>query len=182
MTDYSDGFSKKELNFSGDNLHEITINDYEEFEEDSLNESEDHFTFDSLHNNGRGMNESEESKEQDGSFEFHKIPEPFGEFIKQEDPVSCNVKSQEIRKRPVAIPKKQPDPHDAFVADSIKTEKKSNKKYVFPPLNLLKKGELKGTGDSAKQLKETALRLQQTSSNFGVKVTITNIRDRKSVV
>ena len=54
------------------------------------------------------------------------------------------------------------------------------KKYIFPPLKLLKKGEGK-KGDSANQLKETALRLQQTLQNFGVKVTITDISQGPSV-
>lgn len=54
------------------------------------------------------------------------------------------------------------------------------KKYVFPPISLLKKGEGK-KGDSANQLKETALRLQQTLQTFGVRVTITDISQGPSV-
>lgn len=48
------------------------------------------------------------------------------------------------------------------------------KKYVFPPVALLTKGEQK-QGDSRKHLQETAMKLQQTLKNFGVNVTITNI-------
>ncbi len=59
-------------------------------------------------------------------------------------------------------------------------EEQVPKKYVFPPLSLLKKGEGK-KGDSANQLKETALRLQQTLQTFGVKVTITDISQGPSV-
>ncbi len=54
------------------------------------------------------------------------------------------------------------------------------KKYIFPPLNKLVKGKGKG-GDSAKELKETALRLQQTLQTFGVRVTITDISQGPSV-
>lgn len=54
------------------------------------------------------------------------------------------------------------------------------REYVFPPLDLLKKGKGR-KGDSANQLKETALRLQQTLQNFGVKVTITDISQGPSV-
>ena len=54
------------------------------------------------------------------------------------------------------------------------------KQYIFPPLNLLKKGDGK-KGDSTNQLKETALRLQQTLANFGVKVVITDISQGPSV-
>lgn len=46
--------------------------------------------------------------------------------------------------------------------------------YQYPPVDLLKKNE-KQTGDSKKQLQETAAKLQQTLKNFGVNVTITNI-------
>lgn len=55
------------------------------------------------------------------------------------------------------------------------------KKYIFPSLNLLKKGEGKGNGDSARQLKETAARLQQTLKTFGVNVTITDISQGPAV-
>lgn len=55
------------------------------------------------------------------------------------------------------------------------------KKYVFPPISLLQKGSNKGSGDSANQLKETALRLQQTLQTFGVKVTITDISQGPAV-
>lgn len=54
------------------------------------------------------------------------------------------------------------------------------KKYEFPPINLLKKGDGK-KGDSSNQLKETALKLQQTLQTFGVKVTITEISQGPSV-
>lgn len=49
------------------------------------------------------------------------------------------------------------------------------KKYVFPPVNLLKYGDKNATGDSKSYLQETAMKLQQTLKNFGVNVTITNV-------
>lgn len=52
--------------------------------------------------------------------------------------------------------------------------------YRFPSLNLLSKGKA-ATGDSSRELKETALRLQQTLDTFGVKVTITDISQGPSV-
>lgn len=54
------------------------------------------------------------------------------------------------------------------------------KKYMFPPLSCLQKGK-GGGGDSARELKETAARLQQTLHTFGVNVTITNISQGPSV-
>ncbi|MDD4370624.1 MAG: DNA translocase FtsK 4TM domain-containing protein [Anaerostipes sp.] len=54
------------------------------------------------------------------------------------------------------------------------------KQYIFPSLNLLKKGKAK-SGDNQTELKKTALKLQQTLGNFGVNVTITDINQGPSV-
>lgn len=64
--------------------------------------------------------------------------------------------------------------------DIAQTEKKVPKKYMFPPLSRLQKG-VAATGDSTRELKETAMRLQQTLNTFGVKVTITDISQGPSV-
>lgn len=55
------------------------------------------------------------------------------------------------------------------------------KKYIFPSINLLKKNENKNGGDSASQLRETAIRLQETLKTFGVKVTVTDISQGPAV-
>ncbi|MBE5959902.1 MAG: DNA translocase FtsK [Lachnospiraceae bacterium] len=49
------------------------------------------------------------------------------------------------------------------------------KKYEFPPINLLAKPKHGQKGMTDKDLKETALKLQKTLDSFGVRVTITNI-------
>ena len=59
-------------------------------------------------------------------------------------------------------------------------EKKKPKTYMFPPLSRLQRGT-GGGGDSTNELKETALRLQQTLHTFGVNVTITDISQGPSV-
>ncbi len=64
--------------------------------------------------------------------------------------------------------------------DIRNAEKKTPKKYMFPPLSRLQKG-VASSGDSTKELKETAMRLQQTLNTFGVKVTITDISQGPSV-
>ena len=51
----------------------------------------------------------------------------------------------------------------------------ANNKYTFPPINLLTKPIIKQGSKTAKELRETAVQLQQTLENFGVKVTITDI-------
>ena len=64
--------------------------------------------------------------------------------------------------------------------DVEQTVKKAPQKYMFPPLSKLQKG-VASTGDSARELKETAMRLQQTLNTFGVKVIITDISQGPSV-
>ena len=59
-------------------------------------------------------------------------------------------------------------------------EKKLPKKYMFPPLSRLQKG-IPVSGDSTAELKDTAMRLQQTLSTFGVRVSITDISQGPSV-
>ena len=49
------------------------------------------------------------------------------------------------------------------------------KKYVFPPVDLLKAGAGKKCANTESQLRETANKLQQTLKTFGVNVTVTNI-------
>lgn len=53
--------------------------------------------------------------------------------------------------------------------------------YCFPPLNLLHKSTGKNGQDSVKELKETAMRLQETLQTFGVRVTITDISQGPAV-
>ncbi|MDE7210502.1 MAG: hypothetical protein K2O03_03540 [Lachnospiraceae bacterium] len=50
----------------------------------------------------------------------------------------------------------------------------SEKKYEFPPIDLLAK-PVQGKGANERELKETAAKLQNTLQSFGVRVTITNI-------
>jgi S-DNA-T family DNA segregation ATPase FtsK/SpoIIIE len=52
--------------------------------------------------------------------------------------------------------------------------------YEFPSIELLKKGK-PVSGDTTNELRETAVRLQQTLNTFGVKVTITDISQGPSV-
>lgn len=94
-------------------------------------------------------------------------------------------KTTQERVRPVAKPAPAPAPgmnaNDVKIAKDIETaEKKMPKKYMFPPLSRLQKGS--GTsGDNTRELKETAMRLQQTLNTFGVKVTVTDISQGPSV-
>lgn len=80
-----------------------------------------------------------------------------------------------------AVVKMPKQPEEEVTVQIHGQEKKIPRKYIFPPIALLKKNEKKNNGDSAKQLKATALRLQQTLNTFGVKVTITDISQGPAV-
>lgn len=69
---------------------------------------------------------------------------------------------------------------ETAVVEQAIAETKVQKKYKFPPLTLLKRGEKAG-GDSDEHLRETAMKLQKTLQTFGVNVTITNISCGPSV-
>lgn len=85
-------------------------------------------------------------------------------------------------RRPVArLPEKPKEgSQDMIAPESSSVQGRLPGKYIFPPLSRLQKGK-GGGGDSAKELKETAMRLQQTLATFGVKVTITDISQGPSV-
>ena len=77
-----------------------------------------------------------------------------------------------------------PGPHTVNVGmeKEIEAHKQTlNKKYVFPPVSLLEKGVKNKNIESARQLKETALKLQETLKTFGVNVTVTDISQGPSV-
>lgn len=55
------------------------------------------------------------------------------------------------------------------------------KEYVFPPMDLLKRGDRGRQPVSENHLKATAMKLQQTLDSFGVKVRVTNVSCGPSV-
>ena len=63
----------------------------------------------------------------------------------------------------------------------MEKEAEPKKEYVFPPVNLLKRGSRIAGNRSEREYRETAIKLQQTLRNFGVGVTVTNISCGPSV-
>lgn len=61
------------------------------------------------------------------------------------------------------------------IAEEIGQQTQVKHTYVFPPTDLLKKGDPRLQGDSKQHLQQTAMKLQQTLKNFGVNVTISNV-------
>ena len=72
--------------------------------------------------------------------------------------------------------------------DSVSNEKpeiiayEEPKEYIFPPMDLLQRGQAQTSQKNMEaELKQTAIKLQQTLQNFGVGVTVTNISCGPSV-
>lgn len=61
------------------------------------------------------------------------------------------------------------------IVEEMEQQAQTKRTYVFPPTDLLKKGDPRLQGDSKQHLQQTALKLQQTLKNFGVNVTIANV-------
>ncbi len=79
-------------------------------------------------------------------------------------------------KENAAVAKAEQEAADKEVETEIEKKiKKPKKPYVFPPMNLLSKGEGHAAKQSKKELEETAVKLQQVLRNFGVGVTVTNV-------
>ena len=110
---------------------------------------------------------------------IHKedIPEPAEVPAEQPAPTESRVRPKITAPEP---PKGNSLAEDQIHKDIAKAAKQPPAEYRLPPLNLLQKGKA-ATGDSSRELKETAMRLQQTLNTFGVKVTITDISQGPSV-
>lgn len=98
------------------------------------------------------------------------------------EPAETATTESRIRPKIMApeAPKGNSLAEDQIHKDIAKAAKQPPAEYRIPPLSLLQKGKA-ATGDSSRELKETAMRLQQTLNTFGVKVTITDISQGPSV-
>lgn len=97
-------------------------------------------------------------------------PEPEDVVVEEEPPA--------IHKR-TRKPKQEKQAVEAEVQDIrqeiLETEENAQKKYVFPDIKLLKKGDPTMVGDSRKHLQEMSAKLQMTLTNFGVNARVTNV-------
>lgn len=65
--------------------------------------------------------------------------------------------------------------NEEFIPTQPTAKKTKPKRYIFPLVSLLKKGQSKGPSNNQDELRSTAMKLQQTLANFGVKVTVENV-------
>ncbi|MCD7834684.1 MAG: DNA translocase FtsK [Lachnospiraceae bacterium] len=66
-------------------------------------------------------------------------------------------------------------------AEAAEAAKTIRPEYVYPPLELLKKGTGKSKKGQEQEIRQTAAKLQQTLNSFGVHVTVTNVSCGPSV-
>ena len=201
-----------------DNLHEITVEDFEETIETQEKisapvSSGSDFDFQNIRIHGAHQIELEENAEfmtqsipttQSGMRELvpdsTDIEEITSSTYTEDAPMPFEIEEEAVQERfeemaPQAAKIKRPVAKVVELSEkekimkaagqdikAMKAEESAPKKpYMFPPISYLKKSDSSKNGKGMEQLKETAMRLQQTLNTFGVKVTITDISQGPSV-
>ncbi len=148
-----------------DDIHEINLTDFKEqierVEQDTYLPDDDE---------SDGLYEitgdyGEEADEYEPEQEPAPVPAPKIPRRNEERPAAVVIPKEDHSTREAPAPLKSGTP----------------KKYIFPPISKLVKGKGRAGGDSSRELKETAARLQQTLKTFGVNVTVTDISQGPSV-
>ena len=101
-------------------------------------------------------------------------PKIVGDFVEDEafEPVVEYTSTRRGRASVEEIEKAVDNVANEIIAEETAVPEKP---YVFPPINLLKAGDNKRSGNTQNQLRETALKLEQTLKTFGVNVNVTDI-------
>lgn len=172
---------EEEKDRSRDDIHEINLTDFEEqiahadlYKEDGEIQIHSEYGMDQIRINSTYLEEDE------GKDELSEITGTY-EDVEPEEIIEPPVSMRQ--EEPVRVKEKEPVKTSRSTAEPVQMlqRKPLPKKYIFPPISKLTKSSNKQGGDSSKELKETALRLQQTLQTFGVRVTITEISKGPSV-
>ena len=176
---------KEQIFKRSDDMHEITIQDMDPMEEEISYQQETLFPkYEEKTSDHKQKNPDNIQKEPEmEAFTYDPISE--ASLASMPDPVTERSPRKNIdmgygsRDTSTTSMEKKEAIHKPEPAPVKKTP--PTKKYVFPPITLLKEVRKKATGDSERDLKTTALRLQQTLQTFGVKVSVTDISQGPSV-
>ena len=183
-----------------DNLHEITLEDFEEIIEVqekivAPTSTAPEFNFDNIRIHSAHQIEVDDIVVEE-VYENSGVPTDMKELLPNVNDIeeeAVEERFEEIApptvkvKRPVAKLEELSEKEKIMKAagqdvKAMKEDaKKASKPYVFPPLSYLKKIDSGQSKNGMEQLKETAMRLQQTLNTFGVKVTITDISQGPAV-
>ncbi|MGN0306833.1 MAG: DNA translocase FtsK 4TM domain-containing protein [Lachnospiraceae bacterium] len=159
--------------FRHDDIHEITLQDLE---------------------NQTPIREQPARKEE---FDFEQVRIHSAHEIETVEPESVEIKLTETEPMEIRTTESEPmeiRPTESKPAEEIKQQRPAQtepvsrpikeeaaRPYRFPPISCLTKINSSNKQEGTAQLKETAMRLQQTLATFGVKVTITDISRGPSV-
>ncbi|MDO4275981.1 MAG: DNA translocase FtsK 4TM domain-containing protein [Eubacteriales bacterium] len=112
-------------------------------------------------------------------FKIHRQEAPAAEEEMKEEDEPPFVKEKAAPSQPSKNPKSSKEDIESGIVniqhEIHQQEPAVKKKYQYPPLKLLKRGNGKSQGDSDAYLRKTAQKLQDTLHNFGVNVTVTNV-------
>ena len=159
----------EEKSITRDDIHEINLTDFEEQMEQAKIADENEEVW-----NGESEYEEYEQEEENGNDELFEITD-FEEPMEDEPIIEAHT---EAKKPTVAV--KPASAVNPQTKPQLNPQAKP-KKYIFPPISKLVKGSGKSGGDSQRELRETATRLQQTLQTFGVRVAITDISQGPAV-
>ena len=113
--------------------------------------------------------------------ELRSEPNIVGDFVQEELVVGQEPVTETSTRRPRASIEEIEKAVDNVANEIIAEQMEKEKPYVFPPLSLLKPGDNRRAGNTQAQLRETAMKLEQTLKTFGVNVTVTDISCGPSV-
>ncbi|RGY99433.1 DNA translocase FtsK [Clostridium sp. AM58-1XD] len=119
----------------------------------------------------KGLNETKEFTAEEGT---RRVVTAGGKIIETD----TEMLRKKVEKKRETAAEEDRESVEHQIADKVKEIEK--KEYIFPTLDLLKKGS-RNSAFSDREYKETAIKLQQTLKNFGVGVTVTNISCGPSV-
>ena len=174
-----------------DDIHEINLTDFEEQIEQADREDGSASQLDRIRIHGAY---EEDLYDEPGNDELSEIVAPYEEEEEEEDWAVQDEwdkpKTPQPKPQPKEIHNEEIVPGPALSSGQEESKPAAHppqrqmpvvpKKYLFPPISKLVKGKSK-SGDSARELKETAQRLQQTLQTFGVRVTVTDISQGPAV-
>ncbi|MFI3209344.1 MAG: DNA translocase FtsK 4TM domain-containing protein, partial [Eubacteriales bacterium] len=98
----------------------------------------------------------------------------------EQKPVEEIREVHERKQRRTKESKRELEEETEVISMDIKRKNDSEGTYVFPPIDLLSKGQTSGNSGQG-ELRDTAIKLQQTLHSFGVNVQVTNFSKGPSV-
>lgn len=157
--------------YKSDDINEITLSDIEEM---PVVQEENKVALTATN----GSQEMEQPVWQEPVIHTLNEPEPIAEPKAEsnlpKEPVHPVMEEEKPRKNKKQD-KMEIEDEVAAVEESIVKQESSGGRYVFPPVDLLKKGSAGASGDTRDYLNQTAAKLKETLKNFGINITITAI-------